>query len=110
MNSDEPMTPQQIDARIALRSVKESATLWRKAEGRMNWRITVGFLAPVVLLICGIAELLEGQEPSRLSPGFVGIIFLIFGVVSLALTIWSEQQSRLNAIVEILKRQERIRS
>lgn len=110
MNSDEPMTPQQLDTRIALHSLKESATLWRTAEGRMNWRSAMSFLAPVLLLIIGLVQLFEGQEPSRLSPDFVGIVFLIFGAASFAFSIWAVQQSRLDAILEIVRRQERTRS
>ena len=109
MNSDEPMTPQQLDTRIAIHSLKESAALWRKAEGRMNWRSTMSFLAPVLLLISGFVQLFEWQEPSRLSPEFVGIVFLVFGVVGLAFSIWAVQQTRLDAILEIVRRQERTR-
>jgi len=104
------MTPQQLDTRIALHSLKENASLWRIAEGRMNWRSAISFLGPVLLLIFGFLQLLESQEPSRLSNEFVGVTLLVFGVVSLALTIWGVQQCRLNAILEILRRQERTRS
>jgi hypothetical protein len=110
VNSEEPMTPQQLDIRIALHSLKENSTLWRTAEGRMNWRSIMSFLAPVLLLIIGFVRLFEGQEPSRLSPEFVGIVFLVFGAVSLAFSIWAVQQSRLDAILEIVRRQERNRS
>ena len=110
MNRDEPMTPQQLETRIAVHSLKESATLWRTAEGRMNWRNAISFVAPILMLIFGVAQLLEGKEPTRLSPDIVGIVLMVFAVVSLVLTIWGVQQSRLNAILEILRRQERIRS
>jgi predicted membrane channel-forming protein YqfA (hemolysin III family) len=110
MNREEPVTPQQLDTRIVLHSLKEKATLWRKAEGRMNWRSTMSFLAPVLLFISGFVQLFEGQEPSRISPNFVGIVFLVFGAVSFAFSIWALLQSRLDAILEILRRQESTRS
>jgi uncharacterized membrane protein HdeD (DUF308 family) len=90
--------------------LKESATLWRKAEGRLNWRSTMSFLAPVLLLVSGFVRLFERQESSRLSPDVLGIVFLVLGVVSLAFSIWALQQTRLDAILEIVRRQERARS
>jgi hypothetical protein len=110
MNSDESMTPQQLDTRIALHSLKESSTLWRKSRRLHELAKHHELPGSCSSTHHRLRATLESQVPSKPSPDFVGILFMVFGVVSLALSIWSVQLSRLDAILEIVRRQERIHS
>jgi len=110
MNSDEVLTPQQLDARVALHTLKERTNLLRTAKGRMTWRIAVGLLMALVLIGIGLIQLYQGGRLPKLSHENIGFGFLFVGVINMALAIWAAQQSRLDAILEIVRSQESTRS
>jgi hypothetical protein len=110
MRHAEVSTAEHLDAKLALRSMRKHAELWKVAEGTMGWRGVVTLLPPVVLIAIGVAQLIQEKGLAELVREAGGAVYVLLGLVLLGSFLWSSTQRQLNAVLELMKRLENDRS
>jgi len=110
MKQEDIPTVEQLDPKLEAEALQDRSRLWRLAEGRLGWRGVIEMLPALYFIGTGLTQgfrsgSIDGsfQDPS-------GYPSMLFGFGILALVAWSNNLARLRAMLELLKRQERIRS
>lgn len=110
MRRGEVSAAEQLDAKLAIHSMRKQTQLWSIAEGSFGWRGAIALLLPLVLIAIGVAEVIQENGLADLVRDRSGALYVVLGLVLLGSFLWSNTQRQLNAMLELLKRLERERS
>jgi hypothetical protein len=101
---------EQLDAKLAIRSMRRHEHLWRIAEGRMRWVEGLGLLLALLLVAVGLLQMFREPGFSELMRSSQGLGTVVIGVALLGSFLWGQTQRQLNALLELVKRLELERS